>query len=203
MSASATPTPFALFPIPRANEQGEGGRGNSPPLTALMTTETSLKKRLYWQGLPEEEKERRRARRREILRALSPKRKAALKRYMREWYEKNKEEYLAKRTRYRKAHREEICEKRRKAYAENQKKAFEILGGRCSNPECGDVRQDVLTIDHIKRVPRGKEKCSDIYSNIIKAGHGMGKYRLLCFNCNCALGIRGGFPPPLSPQGDL
>jgi len=64
----------------------------------------------------------------------------------------------------------------------------EAMGGRCEC--CGETAPEFLTIDHIhcggtaeRRTPGLK---GDIYGRVRREGYPRNKYRLLCYNCNCA-----------------
>ena len=57
---------------------------------------------------------------------------------------------------------------------------------------CGEDNQRLLTIDHMGG--GGRDTGHSAYAKAIKAGHSSGKYRLLCWNCNMAIGNFGYCP---------
>ncbi|KKN72366.1 hypothetical protein LCGC14_0411930 [marine sediment metagenome] len=74
--------------------------------------------------------------------------------------------------------------------------ALELYGGECEC--CGESNPNYLTFDHINgdggrlwaRLGGGGSR----YRVVIKAGYPNSRYRLLCYNCNIALGIYGHCP---------
>lgn len=70
---------------------------------------------------------------------------------------------------------------------------FDAYGCECHF--CGESNPIFLTIDHINGDGKQhRQRCHNnraIYADIIKEGCPKDKYRLLCFNCNCALAIYG------------
>lgn len=72
---------------------------------------------------------------------------------------------------------------------------IDAYGGRCAC--CGDTHYEFLSLDHIdgsgaehkRRVGR-----SAIYNDIRKRGYPKDNFRLLCVNCNFALGLYGYCP---------
>lgn len=94
--------------------------------------------------------------------------------------------------------RDEINLKRRKDLkvwrAAQRKKIIFTYGGKCVC--CGEEEYLFLTVDHIqgRRGPTGKadrrEHGNDgIFRRIEREGFPKDKYRVLCFNCNCAIGF--------------
>jgi hypothetical protein len=101
---------------------------------------------------------------------------------IREWYKKNREAV--------------------------RKEAIAAYGGKCSC--CGQARWEFLTIDHVRgggnRHRKAlKRKGTDFYVWLRRQGWPTGEYRLLCFNCNLALGFyghcHGGPPAEPAPPG--
>ena len=72
-----------------------------------------------------------------------------------------------------------------------------LYGGECVC--CGEDDTHVLSIDHINGGGR-KESCNGFsaspkfYTKLLSLGYPNGQYRLLCMNCNAALGIFGVCP---------
>lgn len=70
------------------------------------------------------------------------------------------------------------------------------LGGECQC--CGENRMEFLTLDHIngdgaehrRKVGRGLP----VYRDALKEGLPRDRYRVLCFNCNCSMGMFGYCP---------
>ena len=66
---------------------------------------------------------------------------------------------------------------------------------------CGELQIEFLTLDHIygdgakhkKSLGIGKGSSGGVYGDLIKKGFPEG-YRVLCYNCNCALGFLGYCP---------
>jgi len=78
---------------------------------------------------------------------------------------------------------------------------IERLGGKCAC--CGETSPEFLTVDHIngdgaahRKGLTGKSRASSmkIYKDIRNQGYPLDKYRVLCFNCNCAIGCWGYCP---------
>ena len=91
--------------------------------------------------------------------------------------------------------------KRARYYAKLRSEAYAAYGGRCVC--CGESRPQFLTIDHVngdgaehrKRVAPG---CM-ILQWLQQRGWPQEGFQLLCWNCNCAKGIRGGCPHEREP----
>lgn len=68
-------------------------------------------------------------------------------------------------------------------------------GGACAC--CGESTEQFLTIDHIgnnghaERVPGHN---TSLYRKLVKDGFPKDRYRLLCYNCNCSIGLSGYCP---------
>ena len=75
-------------------------------------------------------------------------------------------------------------------------------GGKCAC--CGEKEVDFLTLDHIhgdggvERKLIHRKGNRDIMSRLRREGFPKGRYRILCWNCNCSIGIRG-----FCPHGNL
>lgn len=71
---------------------------------------------------------------------------------------------------------------------------LEAYGRECSC--CGERREEFLTLDHIggrDDEHRGL-KTQQVYQRVRAEGFPKDKYRLLCWNCNCARGMYGYCP---------
>jgi len=68
------------------------------------------------------------------------------------------------------------------------------LGGKCAC--CGEDRFEFLAIDHIHGVDKaqGRKTGEDLVLQVERDGFDRSKYRVLCHNCNCALGFYGYCP---------
>lgn len=100
----------------------------------------------------------------------------------RQWGAKNKDKVLKKNARWRRAQRKEV---------------IDGYGGKCEC--CGESRWEFLAIDHIhgggkKDRSRFKGNIGTFYKWLKDQGFPKDKYRLLCHNCNTALGIYGYCP---------
>ena len=72
---------------------------------------------------------------------------------------------------------------------------FAAYGGRCAC--CAEARQEFLAVDHIHgggRQHRKQVVPGGFYAWLRRAGYPTDAYRLLCHNCNFALGIHGYCP---------
>ena len=98
------------------------------------------------------------------------------------WRDKNKEKYKAK---------IRIACKRR--HIEKRKMAIEAYGGVCSC--CGEYRYEFLSIDHIHGGGSKHKKLvgcgSTFYRWLWKNKYPKNDFRLLCHNCNQAIGYYG------------
>lgn len=124
----------------------------------------------------------------------------------REYYNKNKRDMKTVMRRYRKKYpavalRSEIQERLR-AFQDKITAFYIVSKGDISCACCGLRDLDFLTIDHInndgatERKKNGETRGGRIlYKRLIKNNfESMGKYQLLCFNCNCAKGFYGCCP---------
>lgn len=125
---------------------------------------------------------------------------------------------------YKKTHRKQTLESGR-AYYRRNKPAFQAklqlarqrlrvamiraLGGKCAC--CGETEVKFLCLDHIKsggrREYENKGGPIAVWRRAIREGLPQDKYRILCWNCNAALGLLGSCPhsqltsPVFRPQG--
>lgn len=77
----------------------------------------------------------------------------------------------------------------------NRQRLIEIYGGRCEC--CGEGRWEFLAVDHINgggTKERREMGTTAYYKMLSEAGARMPGYRLLCSNCNSALGFYGYCP---------
>lgn len=96
----------------------------------------------------------------------------------RAWHAANRERSLAHSKKYARKIREAV---------------LAAYGGKCAC--CGEVAYEFLTIDHING--GGRKHRSEVGFNICRVLHREGfppGYRVLCWNCNCALGRYGRCP---------
>jgi len=140
-----------------------------------------------WRAYYEKNKERIKEARRERYAAQPHKER----KYTRDHYQHNREEILDK----------QRGNKKRKAYfrryyAELKARVIAAYGGQCLC--CGDSHFEFLTIDHINgggRVERKKIGMgAGFYNWLENNGYPKERYRLLCMNCNFALGKYGHCP---------
>lgn len=110
------------------------------------------------------------------------------------WGVKNRAHKLVKSAEYRKNNRKRILEYHDQARKSLKQQAMAAYGGKCSC--CGENEIDFLTIDHIGgggRAHRAKIGSATYrwlkLNNYPKRG-----FRVLCFNCNCAIGMFGVCP---------
>ena len=122
--------------------------------------------------------------------------------YAREYYQKNKEKWQEY-SRTRQALRRTNPEIRKKMYegavASKRKARLEVInhyGGKCAC--CGESRYEFLAIDHINgggtALRRTKKQSSDQIVWEIRREGFPNIYRVLCHNCNQALGVYGYCP---------
>jgi hypothetical protein len=112
------------------------------------------------------------------------------RKYGREYYAENREEILMKQKKSskRKAYHQRY-------YRELKQRVITAYGGKCEC--CSDTHFEFLTIDHTNgggRQDRTKHRGAGFYADLEKRGFPKDGYRLLCMNCNFALGIYGHCP---------
>lgn len=93
-------------------------------------------------------------------------------------------------------HREERVQKARRNRRELKMKVLGHYGGQCDC--CGEVRLEFLTIDHINGGGTEHRRSTGLsadgfYRWIVREDY-PDILRVLCFNCNCALGMFGYCP---------
>jgi len=98
--------------------------------------------------------------------------------------------HAARRARWQKANRH----RRKDAHRKLREQAFAGYGGHCAC--CGESRFEFLAIDHVNgggRKDRETRSTNQIARQIIAAGFPP-DYRILCHNCNSAIGWYGDCP---------
>ncbi len=89
----------------------------------------------------------------------------------------------------------ECAERCRLQLIERRRQAINLYGGECEC--CGDSDPGLLTFDHINGDGRrlsGARLVRAVLGEFEVLGYPNGKYRLLCWNCNCAMGLFGYCP---------
>jgi len=109
----------------------------------------------------------------------------------RELYHQNRDKNLAYQQEWRDANREKINTRTLELRRAHRLNAITILGGKCEC--CGESTFEFLAIDHINgggRIEREVDKVNSqqLVYKIVKSGKIEG-YRVLCHNCNLAIGI--------------
>ena len=75
---------------------------------------------------------------------------------------------------------------------------LELYGGRCEC--CGETRYEFLAIDHTngggtrERGSHGTSGCHEVIGKLWRAKERLPGYRVLCHNCNMAMGFYGNCP---------
>lgn len=104
-------------------------------------------------------------------------------------YYKNHKENLAYQQEWRDAHRDQLRIRSVELNRERRLKVFNIYGNKCEC--CGESTFEFLAIDHVNGDGIEERKLfgtQQLVMRIIKSGK-QPNYRLLCHNCNLALGI--------------
>jgi hypothetical protein len=98
--------------------------------------------------------------------------------------------------RWAKANREQINKTAREYQRRLRLEAIAAYGGKCVC--CGEDHEEFLTFDHIHGGGNKERKSSTCGSDFCRKlkllGYPKDKFRLLCFNCNCSIGIKGYCP---------
>jgi len=133
------------------------------------------------------------------------------KEYNKKYYQANKEKIREKRKRfyqenpkivngwtakYRKNNKDKCNLLSRNWHRKNRELVLMHYGKRCVC--CGETRQEFLTVDHINKDGAAERKTIGqngwkLYHYIIKTNF-PDRYRILCYNCNIALGHYGYCP---------
>jgi hypothetical protein len=102
-------------------------------------------------------------------------------RYNKEWRQKNRVKFLSK----------------RRAKGRERKAALISLYGGCCEC-CGEAGFEFLSMDHIggggSASRRSGTDTSSLYSRLLRNGFRDSNFRLLCMNCNFAVGLYGRCP---------
>lgn len=116
----------------------------------------------------------------------------------RRYYAQNRSKFQASRKKTRARERAWYRDRRR----EQRRCIIEKYGNKCQC--CGESRHEFLTIDHVNG-GGGKERSQSGYYQMFRkllVSPVLSTYRVLCFNCNCAIGIYGYCPHKvLTPDG--
>ena len=100
------------------------------------------------------------------------------------------------RKRYYAKNRERLNEEKRAYTQRRREEVITKYGGKCSC--CGEKTIEFLAIDHTEN--NGAEErrrlkgSSGVYSKLWKSAKILPGYRVLCHNCNCAIGFYGSCP---------
>lgn len=100
--------------------------------------------------------------------------------------------------RYREHNKEKLAHRQRERRAYQREEIITFYGGKCAC--CGETRIEFLCIDHIsgggtqERRELGMSKYFTKLSHSAKEGKRLRGYRVLCHNCNQALGCYGYCP---------
>jgi hypothetical protein len=111
-------------------------------------------------------------------------------------YDANPEKYNRRCREYAQTERGKAA--RRRAWLKLRGAALDAYGNKCAC--CGEHTEEFLTIDHVggwgsEHRDEIGSGASNIYQWLRKAGYPKdGTIQLLCWNCNCALGVRGYCP---------
>jgi len=115
--------------------------------------------------------------------------------------DKKKQKYEKQLANHRK-HQKTINEKGRKKWRERRELCLNHYGGKCAC--CGEIRYEFLAIDHINgggNQERKNYSRNGFVSFLIKNNFPEG-YRVLCHNCNLAIGFYGYCPHTIEEQKD-
>lgn len=127
-------------------------------------------------------------------RAWRMKNKEKMREYYREYYKKHREQYIETEQRRYKKHRVKRLAAARDRAKKRRLVIINAYGGKCAC--CGESASEFLSIDHVngggykERKSRGMHS---FYLSIIKRNFPK-DYRILCHNCNQALGFYGYCP---------
>jgi hypothetical protein len=117
-----------------------------------------------------------------------------IKEWMRLDYLKHKEKRKKKVSEYQKKNKDKIREWKKHYLRGRRLKIIAAYGGKCVC--CGEHNKEFLAIDHVNgdgKQDRLKYKSHQLHSIIIKENYPP-RYRLLCHNCNSAIGFYGYCP---------
>ena len=98
--------------------------------------------------------------------------------------------------RYYRRNPKKFCERIKQRRYQRRMEMIETLGGKCAC--CGETEKMFLCLDHIKgngrRDYEKKGGPHGVWRRAIAEGLPRDKYRILCWNCNSALGLYGFCP---------
>jgi hypothetical protein len=104
-----------------------------------------------------------------------------------------------KRKRQNPAYREKVAETKKKHKNNLKRKVIELLGGKCAC--CSESIYEFLTLDHIvgdgaqhRRELKHFAFGTGLYSRLLKDLELLKRFQILCWNCNCSIGIHGFCP---------
>lgn len=119
------------------------------------------------------------------------------KSYMAEWRHNNRDKMNASQLKYYEANKELVDLRMARERFEVKRQTIEAYGGKCKC--CGEELLEFLTMDHIrgggnKHRREVKKTGMSFYRFLRKEGYPKKDYRVLCFNCNCSIGLFGYCP---------
>jgi hypothetical protein len=98
-------------------------------------------------------------------------------------------------------HREAVIARTTARNRQTKVDVITTLGGKCAC--CGEMEPKFLTLDHVngdgaahRKALTGKSRASSIriYREVKRQGCPPDRFRVLCWNCNCAIGLWGSCP---------
>ncbi|KKN26963.1 hypothetical protein LCGC14_0869590 [marine sediment metagenome] len=119
--------------------------------------------------------------------------------YSKKYYQEHIEEERARSRAWARNNREKHAELVRNSYRRAKNLFFEMYGSKCAC--CGEETREFLTLDHVKgQVGKKKQKTRAAYGEAIKK-YDPEKFRILCRNCNWAIGFLGYCPHERNRDG--
>lgn len=135
--------------------------------------------------------------------------KETIKRKLKEWRERNKDEFLRKqRIRYKRyiaTHREYENERRRGKDKESRMKVIEYYSsGKNCCACCGEKEYQFLTVDHINSIGNKAHRKygGHFYLWLVRHNFPEG-FQVLCYNCNCSKGFYGKCPHQVKREENI
>lgn len=119
-----------------------------------------------------------------------------------QWDEKRRKRQRAATKRYRENNRERLLQRHREHHREMRNEVIQRYGGACAC--CGETRIEFLVIDHVEGGGHKERQAigtNGVYRKLSKAEGTLKGYRVLCYNCNCALAFCGYCPHTSGPIG--
>lgn len=113
------------------------------------------------------------------------------------WYIENRERAYQSMKRWKENHPGYHAAVNRLHKLNLRRRVIEAYGSKCVC--CGETRIEFLTVDHTKTdgaadARLGRRGGYTLYSWLLRNGCPKDRYRLLCWNCNCARGVFGWCP---------